>query len=109
MTSKPLTVSIYTFASVRECFQEDQNFEISFDKSDWSDGNELREYIFHLLYNRWLERQAKKEDSEVIHPAEILDLKAVMVALNEEYLDTDIPVKLENNDRIALIPPVTGG
>lgn len=104
-----LTVSIYTFASVRECFQEDQNFEISFDKSDWTNGNELKEYIFSLLHNRWLERQGKSRSPDVTSPGQVLNQKTVMLALNEEYLDADIPVKLENNDRIALIPPVTGG
>ena len=41
------------------------------------------------------------------HEAALADLAVVRVAVNQEYVDLDHPVKA--GDEIAMFPPVTGG
>lgn len=41
------------------------------------------------------------------HRAAFADLKAIRVAVNQEYMDFDAPVRA--GDEIAFFPPMTGG
>ena len=38
---------------------------------------------------------------------ELLDLKSLMIAVNSQYAEDDLPIG--ESDEIALIPPVSGG
>lgn len=100
------TVSLYTFASVREHFQEDQSVELCLTKSEWSNSNELKIYILSFLQDRHSRRQVCHTNSK---PKPSLDPETIMLAINEEYVTSSTPLKINDNDRIALIPPVTGG
>jgi molybdopterin synthase sulfur carrier subunit len=81
-----------------------------------------------LLYFAWLRSQVGTGEEDVAPPAEVAtvgglidwlkarsqghaaalaDLRVVRVAVNQEYVQLDHPVKL--GDEVAFFPPVTGG
>lgn len=39
----------------------------------------------------------------------VLDEESSMLALNEEYIQSDDIIRLKNGDVIAVIPPISGG
>ena len=81
-----------------------------------------------LIYFAWLKQRTGVAEEELTPPAEVADvaallawlkargpgyaaalkdLSAIRVAVNQEYVKTDHPVRA--NDEVALFPPVTGG
>lgn len=81
-----------------------------------------------LLYFAWLKTKIGTAEEEVTPPADVTtvaallawlaqrgpayaealaDQSALRVAVNQEYADSDAPVKA--GDEVALFPPVTGG
>ncbi len=81
-----------------------------------------------LLYFAWLRSKVGVGEEDVAPPAEVAtvgaliewlkarsqghatalaDLRVVRVAVNQEYVQLDYPVK--SGDEVAFFPPVTGG
>lgn len=101
------TATLYTFASVREHFQESREIEVWLEKSDWSSGNKLKLHIISLLQERRSHRQVTL--SSGTHQEDAIDPESLMLALNEEYVSISCPLTITTSDTLALIPPVTGG
>ena len=93
-------VNVLTFAVVRDRIQmsgyhsntgESNMFCVSL-HSSWPSANALRQFICSQLW-----------------PC-LSDIESsIILALNLNYLDLDVPVNLNSQDNLALIPPISGG
>ena len=91
MSHSGVSVYLLFFASVRDRVGGKDNEKIILPNAQWQNYHQLISYICDELYPN------------------IVDIKNnLAIAINEEY-SLDGQITLQNNDRVALIPPITGG
>lgn len=91
MTHDSVSIRVLFFASARDRLGGKCEDQITLPRSRWTNYAELLDYLCGHVY-----------------PSINSIKSALALAVNEEYvLDGDIV--LTSNDRVALIPPVTGG
>lgn len=106
-------VKLLIFAHVRDSLSENPEICVKLDKSEWENDVELKKYMTEYLLKRWQDRQLTRGTcniSTIEQPdRETLNPNDFMLAINEDYISPGSAISLNENDRIALIPPVSGG
>lgn len=108
-----VSIKILVFASLRDKFQEQRELALELEQTKWDSANELRAYLLGKLQARWLERNQYNNHNDSLSKirCSLPNVKpnTIMLAVNEDFIDPSVPINLYHNDRIALIPPVSGG
>lgn len=89
-------INLYLFARLREIVGSAPMMEIELGKTSWTCG-ELRSHLIEHLCSNYNCRM------------DMLPADSLMLAINESYKMPDDQITLQQNDLIALIPPVSGG
>lgn len=97
-----ITIKLYVFAYLRDLFEVSRETDISLDKSEWISSDELKCKLLDIL---WKKRH-NSIDPSCVSP---VSPDTIMLAVNEEFVDPGVEIKLIQNDVVALIPPVSGG
>lgn len=85
-----VSVRILFFAAARSRVKKETSDETV--RQHWRNASVLLDFLCTDLYPAL----------EDIRPS-------LALAINEEYVIDDTPIDLQDNDRVALIPPITGG
>lgn len=98
-------VKLDVTGSLRHMLSEDPVIDITLNRSDWSNDDELKKHLMDILIQRWSSKQNKSNPKELILPP----LRTYMLAINDYFVNPNTPLTIASNDSISIIQQVAGG
>lgn len=100
-----VVVRLLLFASIKQAANGVSELALELKQACWQDATQLKAAILKHL-DRLL-----RESSGGLEPASPLlpDAASLMLAVNQQYVQSGSPITICDQDELALIPPVCGG
>jgi molybdopterin converting factor small subunit len=96
-----VTIQVLLFGPLRDWFQE-RDIQLNLVSSEWTSSENLKLNLIKELDERFLRRNGYPVTQK-------LPPRTMALAVNEKILEPHIPIELNDNDVVTLIPPVSGG
>ena len=108
-------IKLLIFASLRDTFQEQRELVLDIEQAEWKSVTDLKLKLIEILQVRWLQRNHETENiyNENLQSIGIniptFNHRSIMLAVNTNFIHTNDAINLRENDKVAMIPPVSGG